>query len=460
MLTEKHLHDYQQACVRYIEENAHAGLLLEMGLGKTVSTLTAIKHLYDDLEISKVLVIAPKRVAETVWKDEVEKWGHLNGLKVVRIMGTAWQRKHALKQKGVIYTLGRDNVQWLFALLGREWPFDMLVVDESSSFKNHASLRFKSLKKVLDSFDRRVILTGTMAPNGLHDVWSQMYLLDKGERLGAFVTDFRNRWFTKKYSGFGYELRPGADEAIHKRIDDICISMKAEDYLNLPERIYNDVRIDLPDKVQEQYKDFERKRVMELLEYMEYLDTGGPDSIEAFTAGALTAKLLQFANGAIYDSERNVHEVHKCKLDALDEILEGLNGSPLLLGWSFRHDRDRIRKRFAKLKPRDLNTEKDIRDWNAGKIRLLMMHPASGGHGLNLQAGGHHIAWFGVPWSLELYQQMNARLDRQGQKNQVTVHRITCKRTVDDDVLSALGSKSDTQNELMKALKARIDKYR
>lgn len=447
------MHNYQVATVNHILMNTHAGAFLDMGLGKTVSTLTAINFLiYEDLEIDKVLVIAPKRVAESVWSAEIEKWSHLKNLRLCKIVGSQKQRLAALKQDADVYMLGRDNVAWMCGQFGGSMlPFDMLVIDESSSFKNHKSLRFKALKKVQPCFERVVILTGTPAPNSLIDIWSQVFLLDNGERLSRFVTRFQKEYFDKSYDGWSYEIKKGAADRIHEKIGDICISMKASDYLDLPKTIQNPVWVEMPKSLSKTYDDFEKQQVLEMFES----DT----EITAVNAAALSSKLSQFANGALYDEDRNVHEVHSLKLDALEEIIESANGKPILLAYNFIHDCDRILKRFRSLKPVKLKTDQHIQDWNKGKIKLMVMHPASGGHGLNLQHGGHTIVWFGVNWSLELYQQFNARLDRQGQTHPVIINKILVKGTVDDDKVKALERKDKTQAGLMRAVKARIKKY-
>lgn len=454
MLDRRHLHEYQNAAVEHILEKDAAGLFLDMGLGKTVSTLTAINTLiYEELEITNALVIAPKRVAENVWTSEIKKWRHLRHLTTSRIIGTAKQRKHALAKKADIYLIGRDNVAWLCGQFGGSMlPFDMLILDESSSFKNHKSIRFKALRKVQPSFSRVVILTGTPAPNGLMDLWSQVYLLDRGERLGKFITHYREDFFSKGHHQFSkYKIRSNGEERIYRKIEDICMSMKAKDYLDLPPRINNYVEIEFSAKLKKQYDDFEREQVLELIE--------GEGEITAMNAAALSNKLLQFANGAVYDADRNVHFVHDLKLDAAEELVEAAQGKPVLIAWTYKHDFARLMKRLKKYDPKPLKTEKDIDDWNAGKIRVMLMHPASGGHGLNLQAGGNIIVWYGQTWSLELYQQFNARLDRQGQTETTVVNHIVAKGTIDGDVVKAIRGKATEQDGLMAAIKSRIKQY-
>lgn len=459
MLKREDLHPYQEAGVQHVLKKKHSALFMEMGLGKTVTTLTTVNTLiYEELEIDKVLVIAPKRVAENVWKQEVKNWAHLSMLKVSLVLGTAKQRKLALTQRADIYVIGRDNVVWLCGLYGGGMlPFDMLVIDELSSFKNPQSKRFKALRRVQPSFKRVVGLTGTPAPNGLMDLWSQIYLLDRGERLGKFITSYREKFFTpEKRNGhivYKYGLRQGAEEAIHRKIGDICLSMKAKDYLDLPDKIENEIIIRLPDEVQKKYDEFEKEKVLELLNSEE-----GDTQISAINAGVLAGKLLQFANGAIYDEVKNWHEVHKLKIEAVKEIIEDTN-APVLIAWTYKHDKYRLTEALKKYNPVNLNTPQDIKDWNNGEIRVLMMHPASGGHGLNLQAGGNNIIWFGQTWSLELYQQLNARLHRQGQIKPVIVNKLICSKTMDQDVLRAINRKMSGQEALMAAVKARIKKY-
>lgn len=460
MLNESNLHDYQKAAVDHIMNNTHCALFLEMGLGKTVSTLTAIKKLmYEELDVTKVLVIAPKRVAESVWDVEIDKWSHLNGLIVSKVIGPEKRRKDALRMNADIYLIGRDNVPWLCGLYGGSMlPFDMLVIDELSSFKNPKSIRFKALRGVQPSFKRVVGLTGTPAPNGLIDLWSQIFLLDRGERLGKFVTRFREEYFRPgKTNGaivYKYNLVNDGEQRIHDKISDICISMKAKDYLTLPGRIDNMIDIKLTPELQKKYDDFEKDQILQL-----FADQSEDEGISALNAAALSNKLLQFASGAIYDENKDWHEIHDLKIQALKEIIEDANGKSVLIAWNFRHDLYRIKEALKKYKPVELKTDQDVKDWNAGKIQVMMMHPASGGHGLNLQTGGEIIVWFGPNWSLELEEQFNARLDRQGQKNVVIIHRLIASKTMDVDVMRALQNKSAKQSSLMEAVKARIRKY-
>ena len=454
------LHDYQLTSVDHIMNNTHCALFLEMGLGKTVSTLTAITRLmFEELDIDSALVVAPKRVAESVWDAEIEKWDHLSHLKVSKIIGSDKQRRKALSEKAHIYTIGRDNIAWLCGQFGGSMlPFDMLVIDELSSFKNPKSVRFKALRGVQPSFKRVVGLTGTPAPNGLIDLWSQVYLLDRGKRLGKFISHFREDYFKPgKRNGaivYSYDLVSDGEQRIHEKIGDICMSMKAKDYLTLPGRIDNFIDIKFPPDIQKKYDAFEREQVLSI-----FSDHEEGKEISAVNAAALSNKLLQFANGAVYDEDRKYHIVHDLKIEATEEIIEDANGKPVLIAWTYRHDMERLMVALKKYNPRELKVDKDIKDWNEGKIQVMLMHPASGGHGLNLQAGGHIIIWFGQTWSLELEQQFNARLDRQGQKEVVIINKLVACKTIDQDVIKAQEEKSAKQNGLMEAVKAKIKKY-
>lgn len=454
-LSKKDMHSYQHHCVEHILQHECAGLFISMGLGKTVATLTAIdKLMFEELEIEKVLVIAPKRVAEDTWTTEAMKWEHLKHLRISVALGSERERKEALKAKADIYVINRENVAWLIAFYQGAFPFDFLVIDELSSFKSAKSIRFKALRMIRPKIKRVVGLTGTPAPNSLIDLWPQVYLLDQGERLGKTITGYRERYFTPgKRNGqvvFDYKLRTDGENAIYQKIGDICISMKAKDYLSLPERIERTVAIKFSSKVQLQYEEFERNQILALEDL---------EDISAVNAAALTNKLLQFANGAVYTADKDYYEVHKEKLEALGEIIEAANGQPVLVFYSYKHDVERINSYLKVFKPRMLNNSADIAEWNSGKISLLLAHPASAGHGLNLQAGGNIIVWFGQTWSLELYQQANARLDRQGQTKAVIIHHLVASGTMDEDVLAALDRKSHGQNALMEAVKARIEKY-
>ena len=463
-MKENDLHVYQKACVEHIIMNRFCGVFLDMGLGKTVSTLTAINYLMNDYcEINSVLVIAPKRVAESVWQEEAEKWDHLKHLRFSKIIGTAKQRLAAVNAKDTdVYVISRDNVAWLCALFGgAKLPFDMIVVDELSSFKSYKSQRFKALRAAQPYFKRFVGLTGTPAPNGLIDLWPQIYLMDRGERLGKTITSYRNTYFkpgqTNGHIVYSYSLLQNSEKLIHEKIEDICISMKAEDYLNMPFRTDNYIKLKMPVALEKQYEDFEKNKILELFESAKSNEV---QEISVLNAASLSNKLLQFANGAIYDDEKNVFPIHNIKLEALEEIIENSNGQPVLVAWTYQFDRNRIMEYFKKYSPRELKTKKDIEEWNAGKIRMLLAHPASAGHGLNLQAGGNIIVWYGQTWSLELYQQFNARLYRQGQQNAVIIHHLILKGTHDEDVIASLKRKSRSQNDLMDSIKAKINKYK
>ncbi len=456
-------HNYQYHTVEHIVSNRAAGVFLEMGLGKTISTLTAIKQLmFEDLDVEKVLVIAPKKVAQSTWTDEIQKWDHTRQLTISVVIGTERQRIEALRAKADIYTINRENVAWLVSYFGGAWPFDMVVIDELSSFKNAKSIRFKALRTVRPLCRRVVGLTGTPAPNGLLDLWPQLYLLDQGERLGKTITGYRDKYFTPgKRNGhvvFNYKLKTDEkgqpspyEKEIYDKIGDICISMKAKDYLELPDRIDRINHVVLSDTVMQQYLEFEKKLILSL-ENVEDISTAN--------AAGLTNKLLQFTNGAVYDAEHRWHEVHNEKLEALEEDMEAANGNPVLVFYQFKSDLERILKHFKAYKPQVLNGDKEIKSWNEGKIQMLLAHAASAGHGLNLQFGGHHIEWFGVPWGLELYQQAVARLDRQGQTMPVINSRLRAKGTIDEEVLAALERKASVQDAMMEAVKARIRKYR
>ena len=460
-MDKSNLHKYQKVCVEHIISHPFCGVFLDMGLGKTISTLTAIEELkYDYCEIDTVLIIAPKRVVETVWEEEAKKWDHTKHLTFSKIIGTERQRLAALKVKADVHIISRDNIAWLCSLYAAKLPYDMLVIDELSSFKAHQTQRFKSLRLARPWFKRVVGLTGTPAPNGLINLWSQMYLIDRGERLEKTITAYRSRYFrpgaSNGYVVYSYKLLSDSERLIQERIKDICISMRAEDYLEMPERIDNFVRVTMPDKLMDAYKKFEQENVITLANEIEE----GTTTVNAVNAAALSNKLLQFANGAMYDENKNVVPIHDLKLEALKEIIEAADGKPVLVAWTYQFDRDRIKNYFRSMAPRELKTAEDINDWNAGKVRLMLAHPASAGHGINLQAGGNIIVWYGLTWSLELYQQFNARLYRQGQKQRTIIHHIVNSGTHDEDVVKALKSKDKTQNNLMNSIKAKLELYR
>ncbi|CUX67776.1 RNA polymerase-associated protein RapA [Clostridium sp. C105KSO14] len=400
-------------------------------------------------------MIAPKKVAEGTWTKEAAKWDHTKMLRVSPVLGSQTKRIKALNMPADIYVTNRENVVWLVDYYRNAWPFDMVVVDESSSFKSHSAKRFKALASVGERIDRLVELTGTPSPNGLNDLWAQVFLLDGGERLGKRYTYFRERYFQPDKRGadgmvYSYEAKPGSEEGILEKISDICISMKAEDYLQLPDITYHEIPVELDAKALKSYCELEREMVLQLPE-------DGED-ISVTSAAALSNKLLQLANGAIYDEDRQVHEVHGCKVEAFMELVESLQGKPALVFYNYQHDRSRILKALEKtgLRVRELKTTQDEDDWNAREIDVLLTHPASSAYGLNLQQGGNHVIWFGLTWNYELYTQANKRLHRQGQQEKVIIHHLVCSGTRDEDVMQALQRKDDAQNWVMESLKARI----
>ena len=441
-------HNYQKYAKDFILAHKVSALFLDCGLGKTITTLTAINELmYDSFEISKVLIIAPLRVAQSTWKDEIEKWDHLNLLRYSVAVGDEKERLKALKQKSDIYIINRENVDWLVTKSGIDFNFDMLIIDELSSFKSHTSKRFKSLLKIRPYFERVVGLTGTPSSNGLMDLWAEFRVLDLGERLGRYITHYRNEYFLPdKRNGaviFSYKPQINAEERIYRRLADMTISMKSTEYLKMPELILNELEINLDEEDQIKYKKFKKEMVMTIQE----------KEIDAINAASLSNKLIQLANGSIYDEDKKFYEVHNKKLDKLEEIIESANGKPVLVAYWFKADKERIEKRF---KVREIKTAEDIKQWNKGMIDLALIHPASAGHGLNLQSGGSTLVWFSLTWSLELYQQTNARLYRQGQKDTVVIHHLITKNTIDEDIMKSLKRKDKTQEALMRAVKARI----
>lgn len=460
MLKKEQLHDYQVKAVDMIVNNFNCGLFLDMGLGKTVSTLTAIQELREIGFIDKVLIIAPKKVAQVTWKDEINNWEHLKGLRISVIDGTAAQRRAAMMADADIYTVSRDNVVWLVVEHGGvKLPYDMVVIDELSSFKNPASKRFKALRRVRKFIPRVVGLTGTPAPNGLIDLWAQMFLIDEGKRLGKTITGYRDRFFTAgRKNGdivYQWDLKSPAEETEQKISDlikDICISMSAEDYLKMPDKLMYYDRVKLSDKDFKAYKTFEREQVLEFIE--------SGETITAASAAALSNKLQQFANGAMYDADRKVLQLHDEKIEKLKELVEAANGQPVLIAYTFKHDLDKIMDALKEYKPVKLEKPEQIADWSAGKINVLVTHPASAGHGLNLQKGGHIIIWYGLTWALELYQQFNARLYRQGQKKPVSIHHIIATDTVDEKIIKSLDGKDTTQRSLMDAIKEIVELYK
>ena len=414
---------------------------------------------YNRFQVRKVLVIAPKKVAEGTWTKEKDKWDHTRILRVSPVLGSQTKRIRALNTPADLYIINRENVCWLVDYYRNAWPFDMVVVDESSSFKSHSAKRFKALASMGPHIDRMVELTGTPSPNGLEDLWSQIYLLDGGERLGKRYTQFRERYFQPDKRGadgmiYSYEAKPGTEESILEKISDICISMKAEDYLQLPDITYHEIPVELDAKSRKAYFDLERQMVLALPE--EETD------ISVTSAAALSNKLLQLANGAIYDEDRQVHEIHGCKIEAFLELIESLQGKPALVFYNYQHDRERILKALdgKGLRILELKTTQDEDDWNSRKIDILLAHPASSAYGLNLQHGGNHVVWFGLTWNYELYTQANKRIHRQGQTEKVIIHHLVCTGTRDEDVMEALHRKDDVQNWVMESLKARIRRYK
>lgn len=455
-------HSYQAYAIEFIKTHLIALLFLDMGLGKTSICLMAIKELmYREFSITKVLVVAPLRVARDTWPAEVRKWEEVSGLRVSVLIGTSKEREAALQRNADIYTINRENLKWLVDYLEshrKKWPFDMVILDELSSFKNQKSLRFKALRRVRPYIKRIVGLTGTPASNGLMDLWAEVAAVDGGKRLGRFIGNYRATYFTpdrmNPYTGivYSYSLRPGAEEEIYDRISDITISMKAKDYLHMPEAVMvkHEVTMDKTERsVYEKLKE-------------ELVTTVKGEEITASNAAVLSGKLLQLASGAIYSDDGKIMNIHEKKLDMLTDLVEQANGKPVLVAYWFKHDHERIMKRLTDegYHPRDLKTSKDIEDWNKGDIEVGLISPASAGHGLNLQEGGHILIWYSMIWSLEMYQQTNHRLDRQGQKEVVSIHHIITKGTVDEEVMKALDEKDVTQEKLIAAVKANITEGR
>jgi len=441
-------HEYQEYAIKFILSHPIAAILLEMGLGKSVITLTAIFELtLDSFLIRKVLVIAPLRVARDTWPAEIEKWDHLNGLTYSVAIGSEAQRKAALLQRAQVYLINRENVDWLINDSGLPFDYDMVVIDELSSFKSHTSKRFRALRKVRPNVKRIVGLTGTPSSNGLMDLWAEIGILDMGQRLGRYISHFRNAYFVPDKRNqqiiFTYKPKPGAEEAIYRLISDITISMKNTDYLKLPDLVINEIPVLLSEDERQQYEIMRSEMVLSLK----------GKEIDAVNAAALSNKLLQMANGAVYDGNGGVIRIHDRKLDALEDIIEAANGKPVLIAYWYKHDLERIMERFPAIQ---LDNAESIKRWNDGEIPVAVIHPASAGHGLNLQAGGSCLVWFGLTWSLELYQQTNARLWRQGQKDTVIIHHIVAKETIDEQVMKALKRKDKTQTALIDAVKANL----
>lgn len=441
-------HAYQQYAIQHIETHKEAALFLDMGLGKTVIALSAIWDLaFDFFEVSKVLVVAPLRVARDTWPAEIEKWEHLKYMTYSVVVGTEEERRQALLKKALVYIINRENADWLVSKSGVPFRFDMVVIDELSSFKSHTSKRFKSLLKVRPQVKRIVGLTGTPSGNGLMDLWAEFRLLDMGKRLGRYISHYREAFFEpdkrNQMMVFSYKPRPGAAREIYQRIGDMTISMKSLDFLPMPKLIMNEVRVKLSQEEKKVYDNLRKKMALSI----------EGTEIDAANAAALSGKLLQMANGAVYDDERNPIRIHDRKLDALEDLVEAANGKPVLIAYWFKHDLARMKERLS---IREIRSSSDIIDWNAGRIPVAAIHPASAGHGLNLQAGGSVLIWFGLTWSLELYQQTNARLWRQGQKHTVIIEHIVTEGTIDEQVMRALQSKNKTQEALIAAVKANL----
>lgn len=452
-------YEYQRAAIQWVLDHPRCGLFLDMGLGKSVITLTALQQLMDDGEVGRTLVVAPKKVAETTWTTEAEKWDHLKSLRVARVMGTEKQRDMALASKADVYVIGRDSFVWLVGKYGGVLPFDVLVIDELTSFKSSKSNRFKAMRMATPTVDRVIGLTGTPAPNGLIDLWAQMYCIDMGERLGKSVTKYREAYFDlHRWNNIVVRssVKKGCEGAIRSKIADICLSMQAKDYLQLPDMIVHEERITLSEKVMRAYTTFERDKVLEFTE--QHSDESV--NVLANSAAGLMNKLSQYANGAVYDDDRNVHEVHDEKLDKLAEIVEAANGSHVLVFYQFKHDVERIMRKLKGYVVKSYEGEKELREWNAGGIDVLLAHPMSTAFGLNMQQGGHYIVWFGTGWNLELYQQANARLHRQGQQHPVQVYKLICDGTVDMRANAALDSKKGVQQSLLDSLNYLTRKYK
>lgn len=441
-------HDYQRYATDFIINNPISAVLLEMGLGKSVISLSAINELMlDYFDVSRTLVIAPLRVANSTWPDEIKKWAHLKHLSYSVVIGSEKERLDALRKPAHIYLINRENVDWLITKSGVSWKFDMVVIDELSSFKSYQAKRFKSLLKVRPKIKRIVGLTGTPSSNGLMDLWAEFRLLDMGERLGRYITYYRQNFFVPDKRNqqmiFSYKPKEGSEKMIYSLISDITISMKSKDFLKMPECVMNEVVVSLSDKEQKLYDSLKQDMVLSLEE----------NEIDAINAAALSNKLLQMSNGAVYNDDKESLHIHDRKLDALEDLIEGANGKPVLVAYWFKHDLEKIKDRFD---VREIKSAKDISDWNEGKIPVALIHPASAGHGLNIQAGGSTLIWFGLTWSLELYQQTNARLYRQGQDSTVVIHHILTKGTIDEDVMKALKAKEKIQDALIDSVKARL----
>ena len=453
-------YEYQKAAERWIIKHPRCALFLDMGLGKTVITLTAMQRLIDYCEVSKVLVIAPKKVAEATWSTEADKWDHLSGLRVAKVLGTERQRISALNEPADIYVVGRDSFVWLMGYYNGRLPFDVIVIDELTSFKSPTSKRFKAMRIATAGVSRVIGLTGTPAPNGYIDLWAQMYCIDQGLRLGKSVTRYRDTYFDiQRWNNIVVKckLKKACEAVIRERISDICLSMQAKDYLQLPELIIHTERVQLSSEVKKKYEEFEREKV---LEFRGVHPGEEPANVLATSAAALVNKLSQFANGAIYDGDLNVHELHDEKIARLEELVEAANGSVLVF-YQYKHDAARIAERLSVGREvRVYHDEKDLEAWNQGKIDVLLAHPASTAYGLNMQGGGHYIVWFGTGWNLEHFQQGNARLYRQGQTRPVIVYKLICASTIDEESSVCIEGKASTQQSLLDSLNYLLEKYK
>ena len=450
---------YQAYCIDRVINQSKIGLFLDMGLGKTIITLQAIYELkYNRFAVQKALIIAPKKVAEATWQREAKKWDGIGILRISTVLGSLGKRIAALHKPADVYIINRDNVTWLVDYYKNDWPFDMVVADESSSFKNHAAKRFKSLAHMYNHIKRMVLLTGTPTPKGLIDLWAQIYLLDRGQSLGRTYMSFRDHFFIPDQRSqtviYSYKPKDTAENDVLRAISHLCVSMKSEDYLTLPPVTEDIVPVQLSPKAQRDYDEMETRMVLELVE--------SGEEITAVSAAALSTKLQQLANGAVYDELRNVHEIHDCKIEAFKELIEQLSGKPALVFYNFKHDLERLKAALDKsgLVVKELRGAEEEREWNEGQIDVLLAHPASTAYGLNLQDGGNHVIWFGLNWSLELYQQANKRLHRQGQKEKVIIHHLISIGTRDEDMMEALNRKADAQEYVLQSLKARIDRVR
>lgn len=441
MLNRSNLHDYQKRAVKHIIDKQKSGLFLDMGLGKTATTLTAASDLLDDFAVTKVLIVGPLRVANAVWRQEADNWGHLKYLNFSIVTGDANKRKAALEKDADIYVINRENIPWIVDYYKSRWPFDMLIIDESSSFKNATSKRFRALKKILKFIKYSVILTGTPSPNGYIDIWSQVYILDKGDRLGKNISMYRRTYFDADFLGYNYKIKEGAAGNIQDKIKDLILSMSAKDYLELPAYVSSVLDTPLTPKLEKMYKDFENDMIIQMEDA----------NLTAVSAATLSNKLLQFSSGAVYDEDGKVHYIHDLKFETLDEILEDNPSDNILVAYNYKHELDRLLERYPFAVKLD-KEGKAVKEWNDGKIKMLLAHPASAGHGLNLQHGGSLIVWFGFNWSLELYQQFNARLHRQGQKNVVRNLHIAVGQ-IEYRLMKSLAKKDVTQQELLDSLK-------